>query len=112
VSSRPESFAALGRRVDFPVLEELTYLNTASIGLVPLPVQFAAQQIEREIAIRGTTWFDEEVETGILERARAAAARLLNAPPHSIAIVSSATEALGQIAWCRSRMAPTRPCGR
>jgi cysteine desulfurase/selenocysteine lyase len=81
------------------VLRELTYLNTASIGLVPLPVQFDAQQIEREIAVRGTTWFDEEIETGVLERARRATGTLLNAPPDQIAVTSSATEALAQVAW-------------
>jgi selenocysteine lyase/cysteine desulfurase len=89
----------LAPRSDFPVLRELTYLNTASIGLVPLPVQFEAQQIEREIAVRGTTWFDEEIETGVLERARKGAATLLATSPELIAVTSSATEALSQVAW-------------
>jgi selenocysteine lyase/cysteine desulfurase len=66
---------------------------------MPLPVQFEGQRIEREIAVRGTTWFDEEVETSVLERARTAAAKLLNAPKTQIAITSSATEALAQVAW-------------
>ena len=95
----PLDVPPLAPRSDFPVLGELTYLNTASIGLVPLPVQFEAQQIEREIAVRGTTWFDEEIETGVLERAREGAATLLATSPELIAVTSSATEALSQVAW-------------
>lgn len=91
--------SALAPRTDFPVLKELTYLNTGSIGLIPLPVQFEAQRIEREIAVRGTTWFDEEVEIGITRRAREAGARLLNVEASKVAVTSSATEALAQIAW-------------
>jgi cysteine desulfurase / selenocysteine lyase len=89
---------ALAPREDFPVLEELTYLNSASMGLIPLPVQEAARAFDREISSRGTTWFDEDQEVGVLERARRAAARLLNADIESIAIPTSATELLCQIA--------------
>lgn len=93
-----DPIASLAPRADFPVLEELTYLNSASIGLVPQPVQVAAREFDREIASRGTTWFDEQQETGVLERARLAGARLLNADPDLVAIPSSATEALSQVA--------------
>jgi cysteine desulfurase / selenocysteine lyase len=92
--------SALANRSEFPVLSELTYLNTASIGLVPTSVQEEARKIEGEIATRGTTWFDEVVETNVLERARSAAATLLQAPKDQIAVTSSATEAMSQVAWC------------
>jgi len=49
---------------------------------MPLPVQEAAAAFERDIWLRGTTRFDEAAETGCLEDARAAAARLLNASPY------------------------------
>jgi cysteine desulfurase/selenocysteine lyase len=83
---------------DFPVLEEATYLNTASIGLIPLPVHNEAREFDKEIACRGTTWFDESQETGVLERARTAAARLFNVDADLIAVPSSATEVLCQLA--------------
>jgi selenocysteine lyase/cysteine desulfurase len=86
-------------RSEFPVFNELTYLNTASMGLMPLSVHQAARRVEEEIALRGTTWFDEVQEIGILERARKAAARLLHAPVDNIAVCTSFTEALCQIAW-------------
>jgi cysteine desulfurase / selenocysteine lyase len=90
---------ALAPRSDFPVLTEATYLNTASIGLVPLPVQYAAAAFDREIAVRGTTWFDEAQETEVLDRPRRAAATLINADPDNVGILSSASTALCEIAW-------------
>jgi cysteine desulfurase / selenocysteine lyase len=90
---------SLAPRHDFPLLDEVTYLNAASMGLVPRPVQEQAAAFDRELALRGTTWFDEAQEVGVLDRARNAAARLLNASPEAIAITTSATEAFCQAAW-------------
>jgi cysteine desulfurase / selenocysteine lyase len=90
---------SLAPRRDFPLLDEVTYLNAASMGLVPLPVQEQAAAFDRELSLRGTTWFDEAQETAVLERARNAAAALFNASPEAIAITTSATEAFCQAAW-------------
>ena len=90
---------ALAAREHFPHTSEIAYLNSGSIGLMPLPVQEAAAAFERDIWLRGTTGFDEAAETGCLEDARAAAARLLNGSPDDVAIVKSATEAFGMVAW-------------
>ena len=90
---------SLAPRNHFPLLDDVTYLNAASMGLVPLPVQEQAAAFDRELALRGTTWFDEAQEVGVLDRARNAAARLLNASPDAIAISTSATEAFCQAAW-------------
>jgi selenocysteine lyase/cysteine desulfurase len=90
---------SLAPRRDFPLLDEVVYLNAASMGLVPLPVQEQAAAFDRELSLRGTTWFDEAQETAVLERARNAAAALFNASPEAIAITTSATEAFCQAAW-------------
>ena len=90
---------SLAPRSDFPHLEEVVYLNSGSIGLMPLPVQEAAAAFERDIWLRGTTGFDEAAETGCLEGARNAAAELLQADRDDVAIVKSATEAFGMVAW-------------
>lgn len=87
------------RREDFPVLERLTYLNTASAGLVPACVVDPAHEFERQLAQAGTTGMDEDTEVAILEDAREGAARLLGADPGTIAIGTSFTEALCQVAW-------------
>jgi selenocysteine lyase/cysteine desulfurase len=90
---------SLAPRSDFPRLKELSYLATASVGLMPLPVQFAAQAFERDIATGGVTGFDEAAEVAVFEGARNGAATLLNADPDDIAIVASATQAIDQVAW-------------
>jgi cysteine desulfurase/selenocysteine lyase len=91
--------SALVPRADFPALDELTYLNTASIGLVPLPVQRRAEEFDRALALRGSAAFDEEAEVAVFEGTRASAAKLIGARPDEVAITASATLALGQIAW-------------
>jgi len=90
---------ALSPRSDFPVLEEVVYLNTGSIGLEPLPVQHAAEELGSQIAGRGTVGFDDEIEKRVGDIPRAAVARLLGASPDDVAVVTHATEALCQLAW-------------
>jgi selenocysteine lyase/cysteine desulfurase len=87
------------RREDFPALDRLTYLNTASAGLVPASVVVPAHEFEFKLAQAGTTGMDEDTEIGILEDARGGAAKLLAAHPDTIAIGTSFTEALCQVAW-------------
>src|SRR5215207_870126 len=95
----PRRMSALVPRADFPALAELTYLNTASIGLVPLEVQQRAEEFDRALALRGSAAFDEAAEVAVFEGTRASAARLIGAQPDEVAITASATLALGQIAW-------------
>ena len=90
---------SLSPRSDFPVLEEVVYLNTGSIGLEPLPVQHAGEALGSQIAGRGTVGFDDEVEKRVGDIPRAAVARLLGASPDDVAVVTHATEALCQVAW-------------
>jgi cysteine desulfurase / selenocysteine lyase len=87
------------RRDDFPALDRFTYLNTASTGLVPASAFRPAHEFEAELAQAGTTGMDEATEIGILEGARNAAADLLGANPATIAICTSFTDALCQVAW-------------
>src|ERR671918_450285 len=91
--------SALVPRADFPALAELTYLNTASVGLVPAPVQRRAEDFDRDVASRGSVALDEEAEIAVFEGTRASAARLIGAQPDEVAITASATLALGQIGW-------------
>jgi cysteine desulfurase / selenocysteine lyase len=90
---------ALAPRSDFPVLEEVVYMNTGSIGLESLPVRRAAEELGGQIAGRGTVGFDDEVEKRIFDVPRSAGARLLGADADDVAVVTHATEALCQLAW-------------
>jgi cysteine desulfurase / selenocysteine lyase len=91
--------AGLAPAREFPSLSELCYLNTASIGLMPVAARFTAEQFERQLSLYGTTWFDERTEVAALDWARAAAGALFNVTPEQIAVTTSVTEALSQIAW-------------
>ena len=91
--------ASLAPRGDFPILEEARYLNAASIALIPLPVRREVQRFEEEISGRGTIGFDDAAEAHVYDGVRTRAARLLGAEPTNIAVTTSATEALGQVAW-------------
>ena len=80
-----------------PVLDRLTYLNTASVGLVPASVVTPRTGFEFGLAQAGTTGMDEDTEIGI----RHGAAALSGASPDTIAIAiaTSFTEAMNQVAW-------------
>lgn len=93
------SIASLAPRADFPAVDEATYLNTASIGLMAEPVRRSMVEFMETIAGRGTIGFDDDAETRVYETTRTAAAGLIGAEPIDVAITGSATEALGQVAW-------------
>jgi selenocysteine lyase/cysteine desulfurase len=86
-------------RSDFPALEKYVYLNTASISLMPLPALQAMEEFERGILSAGTVSLDEAAEVLAYDGVRRAAARLLGVADENIAILSSCTEAMSQIAW-------------
>jgi selenocysteine lyase/cysteine desulfurase len=86
-------------REDFPALEEYTYLNAASISLMPRPALAEMGDYDKAILHAGTVSLDEEHEVMALDRARQAAARLLAVDEGSISIASSCTEAICQLAW-------------
>lgn len=94
-----DRMTALAPRSDFPILEEVCYLNCASIGLESLPVQRAGEELGRAIAGRGTVGFDDQVEKAIFDLPREACARLIGADPLDVALTTHATEALCQVAW-------------
>lgn len=90
---------ALAPRHDFPVLEDVAYLNAASIALMPQPVRDDVVRFGEEIAGRGTIGFDDAAEARVYDGVRTSAAKVLGADPTDIAVTTSATEALGQVAW-------------
>jgi len=84
---------------DFPMAKTLTYLNSASISLMPRPAIESMIRFQRKIASGGTIGFDEDAETRALEDARDQAAALLRAHRDEVAILSSATDGICSLAW-------------
>jgi selenocysteine lyase/cysteine desulfurase len=103
-STSTDSIAPSG---DFPLLEEVVYLDSASFGLTAKPVAARMSDFAAERAGRGTIEFDDDAEKAIFDGARDASARLLNADVNDVAIMSSATEVLCQLAWWRQPQAGT-----
>ncbi len=90
--------AALVPRSDYRALEGCTYLNQASLGLVPTQAVDAMVAFLREVGQHGNLRLSDDDEAHLLDDLRAAAAELLDAPTSSIAITGGASEALGQVA--------------
>ncbi len=84
---------------DFPTARQVTYLNSASISLMPQPAIDRMVEFQKKIAGGGTIGFDEEAETLALEGARNEAASLLHAHPDEVSVLSSATEGICSFAW-------------
>lgn len=85
-------------REHFPLTDRVTYLNSAGLGLVPLPIIERHAALAREIGQQGTlAYFANEAE--IKQAPREAAAQLLGAHSDSIAIVMSTSEVISQLAW-------------
>jgi cysteine desulfurase/selenocysteine lyase len=84
---------------DFPTARAVTYLNSASISLMPTPAVDSMVKFQQQIAAGGTIGFDEEAETQALEGVRNEAAALLGTRKEQIAILSSATIGICSFAW-------------
>ncbi len=84
---------------DFPTARTVTYLNSASISLMPKSAIDSMVEFQRKVASGGTIGFDEAAETQALEGARNEATDLLGARREEIAILSSATVGICSFAW-------------
>ncbi|HEX6208756.1 MAG TPA: aminotransferase class V-fold PLP-dependent enzyme [Actinomycetota bacterium] len=83
----------------FPVPDGTTYLNSASISLTARPVREEMRRFEDEVVHLGTINLDDEAENRVYEGVRGSAAALLGCDADDIAVMTSATEALCQVAW-------------
>jgi selenocysteine lyase/cysteine desulfurase len=83
-------------RADFPVTQDLAYLDTAYDGPYPLPVLKAGtdflERRSRGTAGRVRDWL------GVMEEVRRKVAELINARPHEVAITTSTTQGTNLVA--------------
>jgi selenocysteine lyase/cysteine desulfurase len=80
----------------FPGTRELVYFNAAAQGLMPLSVSQRIAAVARRQTDRGIMAFLEG--HGMIEEARALAARLVGCGPESIAFTSNTAEGIARIA--------------
>ena len=85
-------------RREYASLSDCTYLNQASLGLIPRVSLEASTRFLTDVAQHGNLHLSDQAESEILDSLRAAAAELLGAPLASVAVVGGASEGLGQLA--------------
>ena len=85
-------------RREYSGLADCTYLNQASLGLIPRVSLEASVRFLTDIAQHGNLRLSDQAEAEILDALRVAAAGLLGAPVASVAVVGGASEGLGQLA--------------
>jgi cysteine desulfurase/selenocysteine lyase len=96
-AGRDAEGALLPRRL-YAALEGCTYLNQASLGLVPRPTIEAMTRFLEEVGQYGNVRLSDDSEARVLDGVRQAAAMVFDAPPGSIAVLAGASEGLGQVA--------------
>ena len=83
---------------EYAALAYCTYLNQASLGLIPRTSLEASVQFLTDVAQHGNLRLPDQAEARVLDGLRTAAAELLGAPVASVAVVGGASEGLGQLA--------------
>jgi cysteine desulfurase / selenocysteine lyase len=83
---------------EYAALAYCTYLNQASLGLIPRASVEASIRFLTDVAQHGNLRLSDQAEAGVLDGLRTAAAGLLGAPVASVAVVGGASEGLGQLA--------------
>jgi selenocysteine lyase/cysteine desulfurase len=89
---------ALIDRGEYAALAYCTYLNQASLGLIPRTSVEASARFLTEVAQHGNLRLSDQAEARVLDGLRTAAAELFGAPVASVAVVGGASEGLGQLA--------------
>ncbi len=95
-------------RNDYPTLREIVYLNQASLGLIGQPALDAMTGFLESVGRHGNTYMSDEDEASFLDDLRSKAAQLLQSDPEQVAILSSASELLGQIPLILATSARTK----
>ena len=83
-------------RTDYPTLQEAVYLNQASLGLIGSPAVDAMHDLLDRVLRHGNLHMSDEEEVAFLDGLRERAARLLAVEGSRVAILSCASELLGQ----------------
>jgi selenocysteine lyase/cysteine desulfurase len=97
IDARHKTMTALVPRTQYASLAEGVYLNQASLGLLGQPAVEAMHRFVDDVARHGNLHMSDADEVGFFDQLRERAARLFRADRDRIAILSSASELLGQI---------------
>ena len=90
---------SLSKRTDYPCLQENTYLNQASLGLLSRESVRTMHNFLDETGRHGNLNMTDEEEASFLEPLRVSGSKLINCNPDNLAITSSASEVLNQLPY-------------
>jgi cysteine desulfurase/selenocysteine lyase len=93
---------------EFPASQKSTYLNSASVALMPRVASTYLEAWQRDISENGTLNFDEVAEEAAFDEVRSAFSAMIGCRPHDIAVASSASEFIASIAWAVMPSANTK----
>jgi cysteine desulfurase / selenocysteine lyase len=91
------SIPSLVPRDRYAALERCTYLNQASLGLIPDPAIDAMESFLKQTARFGNLYLSDDQEAALLDGVRSAGATVLGTSSEAVAVVSGASEGLGQV---------------
>ena len=83
-------------RTDYASLEESVYLNQASLGLLSQSVVRVMHRFLDSVARHGNLHLSDEEEVALFDSLRQRGAKVFSTDPDRVAIVSCASEILGQ----------------
>ena len=89
--------SSLFNRLDYPSLHQSVYLNQASLGLIGQPAVTAMHAFIDNVARHGNLYMSDKDEVAYCGTLRERTSRLLHCDSAQVAIVSSASEILGQL---------------
>jgi cysteine desulfurase / selenocysteine lyase len=81
----------------FAALDRCTYLNQASLGLIPAAAVDSMHAFVNETAQFGNLYLSDDQEATILDGVRAVGAEVLGTTSDAVAVVGGASEGLGQV---------------
>jgi cysteine desulfurase / selenocysteine lyase len=91
------SIPSLVRRDRYAALERCTYLNQASLGLIPESTIDAMESFLRQTAQFGNLYLSDDEEAAILDGVRSVGADMLGTSSSAVAVVPGASEGLSQV---------------
>ncbi len=89
--------SSLFDRSDYPTLTESIYFNQASLGLIGRPALDAMHRFLDGIGRHGNLYMSDQDEVAFLDTLRGRAASLFQTDTRRVAILSGASELLGQV---------------
>ena len=85
---------------EYAALAYCTYLNQASLGLIPRTSLEASVRFLADVAQHGNLRLSDQAEARVLDGLRTAAAELLGAPVTSVAVVAGRVRAWASLPRC------------